>query len=112
MRRQVYMLACHCATCLPAWKRACCAAVLQVCLRTCRCVCSPGMRCSERLAWPPAKESHSHDARGLSPTLFHEYRHVSLPRALLIPCACARLGAGLRARLVKQCCRSAAPAAR
>ncbi len=86
--------------------------MLQVCLRTCRCVRSTGMRCGERLAWPPAEESHSQDAEGLCPTLRHERTHVSWPRALLMPCACARLGAGLRACLVTQCYEGAAPAER
>jgi len=34
------------------------------CLRTCRCVRSTGMRCRERLAWPPAEQTHGLGARG------------------------------------------------
>ncbi len=70
------------------------------------------MRCSERLAWPPAEQSHGLDAGGLCPNLRNERRHVSWPRALLILFACARLRAGLPACLVKQCCEGAAPAER
>ena len=50
------------------------------CLRTCRCVRSTGMRCRERLAWPPAEQARGVDARGFCPTLRDERTHVSWPQ--------------------------------
>jgi hypothetical protein len=98
--------------CLHAWRRTCYAAVLHV---------LPAHMQMPVLTWHALQgaacvAAGGADAQpgriGLCPTLRHERTHVSWPRALLMPCACARLGAGLRACLVTQCYEGAAPAER